>query len=396
MTLDELLLEWSYRSEKGYPSMGSPSDLSILKEILTQLNLNEEDVSSIIDELEDDPEDLDTPGTDGMEDSDVEDEKEKQTQVKPKSEPESELEPQEKPQEEPQNTTVGSESYDNVIRRHLGLDENQPIPRSKNSYPFPGAGGATFDIQVKSDDMKYWKDFWGLTPPKEGETEGGTKGVGNGEISLYWLYNHSDSNINVNDTRGADNPDLRFNNVGVEVKAYPKHQGKHGLGRFGQDVEQLKMLGVIFGINALAKQFQPKPEGKKRAPKDVNPLTWDGNNLTSALDEVMQFKKVDIDQLADVYDIFNQIKQNLDFLDKRLGDYTTSSEGARKMALEFIKPKVARKPGDGGFLTNVLINGDCRFWQIDYDKVLNNKDALNHIKAAQGSMQVNFEELFGK
>ena len=396
MTLDELLLEWSYRSEKGYPSMGSPSDLSILKEILTQLNLNEEDVSSIIDELEDDPEDLDTPGTDGMEDSDVEDEKEKQTQVKPKSEPESELEPQEKPQEEPQNITVGSESYDNVIRRHLGLDENQPIPRSKNSYPFPGAGGATFDIQVKSDDMKYWKDFWPLTPPKEGETEGGTKGVGNGEISLYWLYNHSNSNINVNDTRGSDNPDLRFNNVGVEVKAYDSHKGKHGLGRFGQDVEQLKMLGVIFGINALAKQFQPKPEGKKRAPKDVNPLTWDGNNLTSAMDEVIQFKTIDIDQLADIYDIFSQIKQNLDFLDERLGDYATASEGARKMALEFIKPKVARKPGDGGFLTNVLINGDCRFWQIDYDKVLNNKDALNHIKAAQGSMQVNFEELFGK
>ena len=156
------------------------------------------------------------------------------------------------------------------------------------------------------------------------------------------------------------------------------------------------MLGVIFGINALAKQFQPKPEGKKRAPKDVNPLTWDGNNLTSAMDEVIQFKTIDIDQLADIYDIFSQIKQNLDFLDERLGDYKSASEGARKMALEFIKPKVARKPGDGGFLTNVLINGDCRFWQIDYDKVLNNKDALNHIKASQGSMQVNFEELFGK
>ena len=84
------------------------------------------------------------------------------------------------------------------------------------------------------------------------------------------------------------------------------------------------------------------------------------------------------------------------FADDWLGDYTTASEGARKMALEFIKPKVARKPGDGGFLTNVLINGDCRFWQIDYDKVLDNKDALNHIKASQGAMQVNFEELFGK
>ena len=38
MTLDELLLEWSYRSEKGYPRVGSPSDVSILKEILTELN----------------------------------------------------------------------------------------------------------------------------------------------------------------------------------------------------------------------------------------------------------------------------------------------------------------------------------------------------------------------
>ena len=39
MTLDELLLEWSYRSEKGYPSLDSPSDIRILKSILEKLNL---------------------------------------------------------------------------------------------------------------------------------------------------------------------------------------------------------------------------------------------------------------------------------------------------------------------------------------------------------------------
>ena len=82
MTLDELLLEWSYRSDKGYPSLDSPSDLSLLKEILTQLNLNEEDVSSIIDELEDDPQDLRIPGDDGFEDSPVQQSKEKQFQDK--------------------------------------------------------------------------------------------------------------------------------------------------------------------------------------------------------------------------------------------------------------------------------------------------------------------------
>ena len=80
MTLDELLLEWSYRSERGYPSTDNPSDVSVLKEILTKLNLSEEDVSSIIDELEDEPggDNLISPGTDGMEDSSVEKEKEKQ------------------------------------------------------------------------------------------------------------------------------------------------------------------------------------------------------------------------------------------------------------------------------------------------------------------------------
>ena len=39
MTLDELLLEWSYRSEKGYPSLDSPSDISILKQILEKLDI---------------------------------------------------------------------------------------------------------------------------------------------------------------------------------------------------------------------------------------------------------------------------------------------------------------------------------------------------------------------
>ena len=60
MTLDELLLEWSYRSEKGYPCLDSPSDISILKQILKELNLPSEE---IIDKLEDND-------IEGMEDKD--------------------------------------------------------------------------------------------------------------------------------------------------------------------------------------------------------------------------------------------------------------------------------------------------------------------------------------
>ena len=39
MTLDELVLEWSYRTQRGYPSMDSPSDILVLKQILKELDL---------------------------------------------------------------------------------------------------------------------------------------------------------------------------------------------------------------------------------------------------------------------------------------------------------------------------------------------------------------------
>ena len=38
MTLDELLLEWSYRSERGYPTLDNPSDILLLEKILKELD----------------------------------------------------------------------------------------------------------------------------------------------------------------------------------------------------------------------------------------------------------------------------------------------------------------------------------------------------------------------
>ena len=50
MTLDELLLEWSYKSEKGYPSLDSPSDILILRQILEQLDLPTNEIISKLEE----------------------------------------------------------------------------------------------------------------------------------------------------------------------------------------------------------------------------------------------------------------------------------------------------------------------------------------------------------
>ena len=52
MTLDELLLEWSYRSERGYPSTDNPSDVLLLKDILRELKLPEGEIDELVDDLE--------------------------------------------------------------------------------------------------------------------------------------------------------------------------------------------------------------------------------------------------------------------------------------------------------------------------------------------------------
>ena len=48
MTLDELLVEWSYRTERGYPDLGNPSDILILENILNELNIHSHDIISIL------------------------------------------------------------------------------------------------------------------------------------------------------------------------------------------------------------------------------------------------------------------------------------------------------------------------------------------------------------
>ena len=64
MTLDELLLEWSYRSERGYPSVDNPSDISVLKQLLKELYLpSNEIINNLPEGLS--PKDLKSPASFG-------------------------------------------------------------------------------------------------------------------------------------------------------------------------------------------------------------------------------------------------------------------------------------------------------------------------------------------
>jgi len=381
MTLDELLLEWSYKTKKGYPSMDNPSDIQILKEILEKLDLPTDNILDQLNKISEDEVDKTyankdgEPGTTGLEPSDEEENDDTST---------------------PDNDNIGLNNYDLVIKKALeanGLWKGS-MPTPQGNYKWPGEFGGTFNEQVSNTDMKLWDIIFSLAPPKKGDPDSASKGVGNGELALYWLYKYSGV-VNVEEGREGDNPDLEFGGVGVEVKAYDSHTGKAGLGRFGQDTKQLKLLGMIFGLNALVEGFREKDPTKKWAPKDKNPLTWKGSDLIDAFKVVQEFHNVDIGQLAVIYPLFDEINKNMKWMEENLGGWTNAEEGARKMAKEFVLPKLGRKPRDGGYLANVMKNGDMRFFNIDLEKIITREDAINHISTSQGNMKINYQEIFG-
>ena len=287
--------------------------------------------------------------------------------------------------------TEGSELYDKVILNALyGQNpEGKPVPTTKSKYKFGGT--STFNVQVQSNDLEIWKKLWGVKPPKVGKEVGsaGSLGVGNGEISLYWLYNYSNSGVDVTMGRSGDDPDLFFNGKGVEVKAYDKHTGLLGLGRFGADKENLRLLGMIFGLNNLVKVL-----GKDEVVKTINPTNFKGTDLIPAMENVVKLKNTDLGDLAATYPLFGTIKKNIDSLVGSLGDFTTAEEGAINMAHQLVSSKLERKPGPGNFLASIMESGDMRFFAIDLEKLKANDEFLSNFKSAQSALGLNFDKLF--
>ena len=343
MTLNELLLEWSYRSEKGYPSMDNPSDILILREILEQLDLPTDDILNKVSYANKDGK----KGITSLEPSSYDNEDSEEIPENPPT-------PEEEEEEEEEETLGGYTEYDELIMSYLGVDE---IPKSKNTYKF---SKSTFDIQVKPNDLDIWKKLWTAKPKKKTGDKTETLGVGKGELSLYWLFNHSQSST---------------------------------AGKFGKFRDNLKMLNTVFGIAGLAATF----DGNVEDQKQKNALTWAGSDLEEAFKKAHTLSQVDLEQIANIWPIFTSIKKNIDYLESQLGGFQSAEEGAKKLAYKFIGDKLARKPGWGGHLADLSIGGFIRFWHIDKAKFESYNDILGKATAgaSQGAMKLHFNKIFG-
>ena len=284
--------------------------------------------------------------------------------------------------------TEGTEEeiYNGVIRKTLGLKEGEEIPKPRGKYTLKDG---TFMEQVSSEDKSEFDKLYNVAPPKKGEEEGETKGVGNGEVALYWLYQYSGNNVKIG--RSGDDPDLFINGKGVEVKAYKSHVGKIGLGRFGTDRDNLQLLSIIFGIKALSEALGAKKEGPA-----INPTNFKGTDLIPAFEQVLELERIpDLERLASQYNVFATIKQNIDTVNSELQNPTEAKEGARAMASKMVKSKLSRKPGNTNYLANVLPNGSIKFFQISFEKLDNDENLLDNFAAKQSAIYLDFGKIFG-
>jgi hypothetical protein len=328
--LEQFLNSIAYKFPKGYPDMKDPKDVELLNQLINE-NILQSKQSSI-------------------------------------------------------NEGTEEEIYDGVIRKTLGLKEGEPIPKPRGKYTMKEG---TFMEQVSSEDKSEFDKLYNVAPPKKGEEEGETKGVGNGEVALYWLYQYSGTEVKIG--RSGDDPDLFIGGKGVEVKAYKSHTGKIGLGRFGTDRDNLQLLSIIFGIKALSEALGAKKEGPA-----INPTNFKGTDLLPAFEQVLELERIpDLERLASQYNVFATIKQNIDVVNNQLGNPTEAKEGAQAMAYKMVESKLSRKPGNGGYLANVLKNGSIKFFKIDFEKIENNENLLDNFAAKQSAIYLDFGKIFG-
>jgi|TARA_B110000483_G_C18136657_1_gene519773 hypothetical protein len=334
-SIDKLYTEWAWRSKSGIPNISNPEDKTILDSILSELNLEEEPI-----------------------------------------------------------LYEGSDSYDTQIFAQLKekgvIEDNDPIPPSLGDYKWLGKNGGNFTESItNSQDLKIWKLLWTLKPlTAKGESD--NLGVGKGEISLYWLYNYNKKNaVKVAEGRAGDDPDLRFEGVGVEVKAMPSGTASINLGKFSQDKSNLQLLSLAFGLNTLTNVLDPQTEAKV-----LNPGGFNGKDLPAVFESVFKFSNLqNLEDLASKYSVFETIKSNTNHLIEKLGGATDSTEAAKALATLILIKKLGRKPGDGNYLTNVTPTGTMHWWNIDMNKIRQSENLLSSFGVNQSQIKLNFSKV---
>jgi hypothetical protein len=280
--------------------------------------------------------------------------------------------------------------YDDRIKEALGVEQ---IPICQTPLELGK------DFNLSGNDAEIWKKLFGVKPIAA-RTGKQTAGSGNGEVSTYWAFQYNKNRkFQVEDRRGADNPDLVINNLGVEIKDYGSKMIT--LGKFFGDKKSYGLLSNLFGFKSLLEAVK---EGKFPEASASNPGTFKSSELVDASRLMLNFyKEAQLKEFAQKYqfeivlNLFNRVEAILNELG--LSGSASPEDVASGILKVMIKTKLSKKPmlgQDRGYVLNVNVNGLGDFVEVSNEKIdaLNTEDLLNNIAVAASEMKMNFDALF--
>ena len=280
--------------------------------------------------------------------------------------------------------------YDDRIKEALGVEQ---IPICQTPLEI----GKDFNLSGK--DAEIWKKLFGVKPIAA-RTGKQTAGSGNGEVSTYWAFQYNKTGqFQVEDRRGADNPDLIINNLGVEIKDYGSKMIT--LGKFFGDKKSYGLLSNLFGFKSLLEALK---ENKFPEESTANPGTFKSSELVDAARLMLSFyKETKLKEFAEKYqfeivlNLFKRVEAILNEL--QLGSGASPEDVAGGILKTMIKTKLNKKPLIGqakGYVLNVNVTGLGDFVEITNEKIdaLNNEDLLNNVAVTSSEMKMNFDALF--
>lgn len=252
----------------------------------------------------------------------------------------------------------------------------------------------SFKLNIDRKDQSTFKKLFKTAPDKT---------VGNGEVSLYWLFNGPGNTAK--ETRGGNDPDLLINRKAVEVKAYPYHD-PISLGRFQDRRIFRAMVNTLFGIANLENAFGG---GEGRGQQTFKgELSFKYQDLLSSAESFLNLKEVisGNNKALMQFPIFKQIQKTITSFEGQLKSigYSERNLNANGIAIalmrHLIEVSVGDKPGDKGYIANLKDKDplDIYFHYIDFsnmttdEKVLSSKGTFS---INGGVFKANFSRLFG-
>lgn len=269
---------------------------------------------------------------------------------------------------------AANDSFDQIIKSKIPTNKRKVF----GNYRLQAK---SFDLKIDRRDQDTFKKLFKEAPDKT---------VGNGEISLYWLFNYGSGKSRAQETRGGNEPDLRIDGKAVEVKAYPKHD-PISLGRFQDRRIFRSLLNTLFGISNLFAAFEGGTGRGKQTFKGE--LSFRYPDLVEAAERYIMLRDLlKKNKVLQGFQVFRNFQTTLDKFERLMNTIErTNMDDANEIAVTLMKRlimvSIGDKPGDRGYVANLKDKDplDIRFHYVDFKNMTKDKKVLS----AKGTFTVN-------